>query len=282
MSGSSFWVRTATVVVALPLFFLLIFILPHYNHLVLNITMVLIAAVGAKEAQTLLAKRGIPAFSFLFPLAGLIPAITYLEVLGVVSSRWSLAVPTALVVLVLLRCLWVRGPQDLAPLLQRIATSLLVLIYPAALLSFIVRLSALENASLVLFFFFSIIFVNDTMAYLVGMFIGRSTKLNYPISPNKSALGFAAGVLAAVGIAVLFKVLFPRLLPVRYLVAALFGAAVGVFTIAGDLVESALKRSAQVKDSGGVIPGRGGILDSIDSWLLSAPLFYFVFLLISR
>jgi len=270
------------VVVALPLFFLLIFILPHYNHLVLNITMVLIAAVGAKEAQTLLAKRGIPAFSFLFPLAGLIPAITYLEVLGVVSSRWSLAVPTALVVLVLLRCLWVRGPQDLAPLLQRIAASLLVLIYPAALLSFIVRLSALENASLVLFFFFSIIFVNDTMAYLVGMFIGRSTKLNYPISPNKSALGFAAGVLAAVGIAVLFKVLFPRLLPVRYLVAALFGAAVGVFTIAGDLVESALKRSAEVKDSGGVIPGRGGILDSIDSWLLSAPLFYFVFLLISR
>ena len=269
-------------VVALPLFFLLIFILPHYNHLVLNITMVLIAAVGAKEAQTLLAKRGIPAFSFLFPLAGLIPAITYLEVLGVVSSRWSLAVPTALVVLVLLRCLWVRGPQDLPPLLQRIATSLLVLIYPALLLSFIVRLSALENASLVLFFFFSIIFVNDTMAYLVGMFIGRSTKLNYPISPNKSALGFVAGVLAAVGIAVLFKVLFPRLLPVRYLVAALFGAAVGVFTIAGDLVESALKRSAQVKDSGGVIPGRGGILDSIDSWLLSAPLFYFVFLLISR
>ena len=275
-------VRTATVVVALPLFFLLIFILPHYNHLVLNIAVVLGAAVGAKEVETLLAKRRLPTFAFLFPLAGLIPATTYLEVIGVVSPRWSLAVPTALVVLVLLRSLWVRSSQDLAPLLQRISTSLLVLIYPALLLSFIVRLSALENASLVLFFFFSIIFVNDIMAYLVGMFIGRSTKLNYPVSPNKSALGFAAGVLTVVGVAVLFRALFPWLLPLSYPITALFGAAVGVFTIAGDLVESALKRSAEVKDSGQIIPGRGGILDSIDSWLLTAPVFYFVFLLISR
>jgi phosphatidate cytidylyltransferase len=47
-------------------------------------------------------------------------------------------------------------------------------------------------------------------------------------------------------------------------------------------VESAIKRSADVKDSGGIIPGRGGILDSIDSWLLTAPMFYFVFLWISR
>lgn len=282
MSGSSFLVRTATVVVALPLFFLLIFILPHYNHLVLNIGAVLISGVGAREVEKLLVKRGIPTFAFLFPLAALIPAITYLEVIGVVSPRWSLAVPTGLVVLVLLRSLWVRGPQDLAPLLQRISTSLLVLIYPALFLSFIVRLSALENASLVLFFFFSINFANDIMAYLVGMFVGRGTKLNYPISPNKSALGFAAGVLSSVGIAVLFKALFPQLLPFRDPITALFGAAMGVFTIAGDLVESALKRSAEVKDSGEIIPGRGGILDSIDSWLFTAPMFYFVFLLISR
>jgi len=282
MNGSSFLVRTATVVVALPLFFLLIFILPHYNHLVLNIAVVLGAAVGAKEVEALLAKRGLQTFPFLFPLAGLIPAVTYLEVIEVVSPRWSLAVPTALVVLVLLRSLWVRGSQDLAPLLQRISTSLLVLIYPALLLSFIVRLSALENAGLVLFFFFSINCANDVMAYLVGMFVGRGTKLSYPISPNKSALGFAAGVLTAVGVAVLFKALFPRLLPLRYPITALFGAAVGVLTIAGDLVESALKRSAEVKDSGQIIPGRGGILDSIDSWLFSAPAFYFVFLLISR
>ncbi len=57
-------VRTATVVVALPLFFLLIFILPHYNHLVLNIAVVLGAAVGAKEVETLLAKRRLPTFAF--------------------------------------------------------------------------------------------------------------------------------------------------------------------------------------------------------------------------
>jgi phosphatidate cytidylyltransferase len=271
----SFLVRTATVVVALPVFFILIFILPYYNHLALNLCAVLITVAGARELQVLLFKRGIPAFPYIYFLAALIPAAAYLEVLGPVSAAWSLAVPAALVILVLLRSLRVRDQKDLGFLLQRISSSLLVIIYPALLLSFIVRLTAFRNARWVLFFFFSLNFANDIAAYLAGMFLGRGTRLNYAVSPNKSAVGFAAAVLASIGVALLYRAVLPDLLPISY------GAA-AFFTIAGDLVESALKRSADVKDSGGIIPGRGGILDSIDSWLLTAPMFYFVFLWISR
>ncbi|UCF96222.1 MAG: phosphatidate cytidylyltransferase [Spirochaetaceae bacterium] len=274
--------RTATVVVALPVFFILIFLLPHYHHLALNVGAVLVAAVGARELQRLLAKRGMPAYPLVFLLAALIPALAYLEVLGLVSAVWSLGVPTALIMLVLLRSLWVRESKELGDLLQRISTSLLVLIYPALLLSFIVRLSVFENPRWVLLLFFSMNFANDIVAYLAGMFLGRSTRLGLLLSPNKSAVGFGGGVMAAVGIALLFKSLIPELLPISHGATVGFGAAVGIFTIAGDLVESAFKRSADVKDSGEIIPGRGGILDSIDSWLLTAPLFYFVFLWISR
>ncbi len=60
------------------------------------------------------------------------------------------------------------------------------------------------------------------------------------------------------------------------------GVVVGLTVMLGDLLESGLKRSAGVKDSGIVIPGRGGILDSVDSMVLSAPLFYYAFVLAGR
>lgn len=276
MTGGSFWLRAATVIIALPLFFVLIFVLPHYNHLALSIGAVLAAALGSREVDILLKRKGIPRFPFVYLFAAVIPALTWLEVMGILTLQWNLAALTGFVVLILLRTLWVRSPQDLSELLQQVSSSLLVLLYPAVFLSFLVRLTGLKNPTLVLLFFFSIIFANDIAAYLFGMLLGRSTRLGYAVSPNKSAIGFAAGVLAAVGLALAFRALFPVLLPVSYPAAGLFGAALGVLTIAGDLVESALKRAAEVKDSGELIPGRGGILDSVDSWLLTAPFYYFI------
>ena len=119
-------------------------------------------------------------------------------------------------------------------------------------------------------------FANDIAAYLAGMFLGRGTRLGYPVSPNKSAAGFIAGFVASIAVALLFRVFVPDLLPISFALAVLIGAGAGILTITGDLVESALKRSVQVKDSSGVLPGRGGLMDSMDSWLISAPLYYFL------
>ena len=93
------------------------------------------------------------------------------------------------------------------------------------------------------------------------------------VSPNKSLAGFAGGLLGSLLAALISYYLFPRA-GIGSLAALLFtGLCVGVTVILGDLVESALKRSAGVKDSSSFIPGRGGILDSFDSLLFSAPLF---------
>ena len=116
-------------------------------------------------------------------------------------------------------------------------------------------------------------------AYFAGSLWGASTRLNLEVSPKKSIVGFAAGLLGSLIVVGLFALLvpdFPRFgIPGRIVL----GVCTAVTVILGDLLESGMKRSAGVKDSGGVIPGRGGMLDSIDSMLFTAPFFYYFLLL---
>lgn len=119
-----------------------------------------------------------------------------------------------------------------------------------------------------------IVWANDVFAYLVGCSIGRH-RMCERISPKKSWEGFFGGVLGAIAVGV----------GVGWLLGAnlwLWGgvAAVAAVTgVAGDFVESMLKRSVDVKDSGAMLPGHGGWLDRFDALLISTP-FVFVYLLI--
>ena len=282
MSTGKFWVRTGLIICVLPFFYIIIFLLPQYNHLVLNIAAILTTIAGAFEVENLLRKKRLSSSRYIFPiLSGGLPLITYLEISGIIGRIWSYWLLVAVLSLALLRGVWVRKREEFSSLLQEITSAMFIIIYPALFFSFIMRLTSLKEPSLVLLFFFSLVFMNDIMAYLAGKFLGRKSRLALPISPQKTGVGFAAGFMSSIAVALLFKFRFPYLLPINYILTGVFGAGVGLFTILGDLVESALKRSAQVKDSSGIIPGRGGILDSVDSWLLSAPLVYFVLKLIS-
>lgn len=119
--------------------------------------------------------------------------------------------------------------------------------------------------------FLIILWTNDTGAYLTGRAFGR-TKLFERISPNKTWEGFIGGVLLAVLISLLFPLFWEAgLSRVQWGVIALL---VGVFGTLGDLVESMLKRSLGIKDSGNILPGHGGILDRFDGLLIAAPLVY--------
>ncbi|MEG0807286.1 MAG: phosphatidate cytidylyltransferase [Alistipes sp.] len=118
-----------------------------------------------------------------------------------------------------------------------------------------------------------IIWANDVFAYLVGMTLGRH-RLFERLSPKKSWEGFFGGLVGAVamGMAVAY------VLEANLWIWAGLALIASVSGVLGDLVESMFKRSAQVKDSGSLIPGHGGVLDRFDAMLLSAP-FVFVYML---
>ena len=119
-----------------------------------------------------------------------------------------------------------------------------------------------------------IVWANDVGAYLVGRVFGRH-RLFERISPKKSWEGFFGGVVSAVAVGALMG-LWQDASPVLWAGAGLVISVSGVY---GDLVESMLKRSVNLKDSGHIIPGHGGLLDRFDALLLAVP-FAFVYLVI--
>ncbi|MFN8178719.1 MAG: phosphatidate cytidylyltransferase [bacterium] len=118
----------------------------------------------------------------------------------------------------------------------------------------------------------------DTGAYFTGLAIGRH-RLAPKVSPKKSVEGAAGGFLACVGAAFLGRAWFVRdAAGAAYLTSGqtlALGILVGVAAQLGDLVESLLKRDAQIKDTSAMIPGHGGVLDRFDSLLFSAPVAYY-------
>lgn len=119
---------------------------------------------------------------------------------------------------------------------------------------------------------FILIWTNDTFAYLVGKSIGKN-KLFERISPKKTIEGFVGGILFAIIASVVIAKYYIEMPIFIWVITAL---VVSVFGTLGDLVESKFKRIANVKDSGNIMPGHGGILDRLDSIIFVSP-FLFLF-----
>jgi len=119
--------------------------------------------------------------------------------------------------------------------------------------------------------------VGDSVAYFVGINLGRH-KLAPGISPNKSVEGAVGGGIGTVAVGWLWG----PLVGVAPWLGALITAGAYVFSVLGDLTESALKRYAGVKDSGRILPGHGGVLDRFDSSLFVLPYIYYIALLVLR
>ena len=126
-------------------------------------------------------------------------------------------------------------------------------------------------------------FATDSGAYFVGRLTGRH-KMAPQLSPGKTWEGAAGGLAAAITAALLLSLLPPQYLNLglAWWQPALIGMAVGIAAQGGDLLESALKRFAGVKDAGALFPGHGGMLDRLDSLLLTLPLVYYLTLLAFR
>lgn len=125
---------------------------------------------------------------------------------------------------------------------------------------------------------FFAVWSSDSFAYIFGKIL-RGPKLMPKVSPNKTIAGLIGAMFGPVVILLIGKGLLDFFEVAEPIMSYMFiiglGCVIGVISQAGDLMISAFKRAADVKDSGNIIPGHGGLLDRIDALLLAAPAFYF-------
>lgn len=121
------------------------------------------------------------------------------------------------------------------------------------------------------FFLLLVVWLGDAGAYYVGKRLGKH-KLSPRISPKKTIEGLAGGVTMSVIVAVTIQLTFFHEMPLLH--AVIMGIVLSLAGVVGDLAESMWKRSADVKDSGTLLPGHGGFLDRFDSILFTAPILY--------
>ena len=276
MQLSSLWKRVLLFFIAVPIILSIIIFLPYLNHLVFNILVASVTVLSLFETARFFEKRNKPAGPLLLTIIGFsFPAVNFMVVIDVLPPFAPLIVFLFFSILIFGKEVFRLTENTIHTVLERISGGIFLLVYPTIFLSYTVLMTGLPDASFYIVFFYVMVSMNDVAAYIFGKLFGRWSRKPLPVSPQKSLIGFYAGFLTSIGIALAGWFLFQDLIPCSLLQVTVLGAAIGVTTILGDLIESALKRSARVKDSGSAIPGRGGLLDSIDSVLFSAPVFFY-------
>lgn len=153
---------------------------------------------------------------------------------------------------------------------SNIAFTLLGIVYIAIPFSLVNMVSFVGNTYhwQIIIGYFLLLWTSDTMAYFSGKYFGKN-KLFERISPKKTWEGTIGAMICTIGMALLVSNYFTMLSPTNWIVMAVITVAFGGMA---DLVESLLKRSFDIKDSGTMLPGHGGFLDRFDGLLLSIPL----------
>jgi phosphatidate cytidylyltransferase len=264
-----------------PALLLIIVFLPQYNHLCLNMVIFIFTVLGAVEFRNILVKKNqVISTSEAIILGAVSPAVW----VAVVSFGAARAIVPCVFILGALWLLVSRvflSQEKLDSYTGRITAGFALMIYPGLFLAWIIRMALFHEAGKVILVYFLLVYLNDAFAWVAGNLFGKNNRGFVPVSPNKSIAGFIGGLAASTFIGIAAAALLPgsftsTLIPSTH-AGALLGLGAGAAAILGDLGESAIKRSAGVKDSGTLILGRGGVLDSIDSLALAAPVYYLIY-----
>lgn len=252
----------------------MLILLNQMNHLAIHIVVTAVSVVAACEFYHILAhnfklqnKLFVIILAGIINLAMLLRAVFEFDV-SYVDFVFVLAILISLAVEVILNKTFENSNSH-------IITSISIIMYAGYLLTFLTRMTFLKNSRPVLIMFLTMVFFCDSLAWFFGVLFGKNNKGFIKASPNKSIAGFCGGIFGSILSGILSWVLWKDIFTGSVAKLILLGALISITSILGDLVESVLKRSADCKDSGSIIPGRGGILDSIDSIVFSAPVFYF-------
>ena len=200
--------------------------------------------------------------------------------IGLSVATWfdgveGLAVATAVALPILLINLLRSGPEGFV----RSATAMtLALVYLPFLAGFIILLGHNENGLERVMTFVILVGCNDTFGYFVGVLIGK-----HPMAPNISPKKSWEGLAGSIVFTMLGGgIMFHYVLDIHWHIGAIVGLLIVFTATSGDLIESAMKRDLHLKDMGSLLPGHGGVLDRLDSVLLSAPALWLALELVGR
>jgi len=155
-----------------------------------------------------------------------------------------------------------------------VSATLFGIVYIVFMFSFVILTRSMSNGYLYIWLIFIGAWATDTFAFFTGVTVGK-TKIVPKISPKKSLEGCIGGVVGCVAAMTVFGWAFRETLNVPLYNFAIIGAICGVISQIGDWAASSVKRAANIKDYGNIMPGHGGILDRVDSILFVAPSVYF-------
>jgi phosphatidate cytidylyltransferase len=273
--------RVLTALILIPVVLALVF-LPAPWHWLFVLAVAAVASLAAWEFVSLAEAAGANP-----PRIAVLVAIVALFIGCSLWPDQTVAVLGILVLALLLYCSFLRPVQQV---LGDSSTAILGLLYIGFTLLAFPALHEAANGSSLVTFLLCTVWAGDSVALYVGKAWGRH-KLAPTLSPGKSwegAAGSMAGSLAAAGALLgislalenwnIYKLTYPE----DWWYWLGLAALINVSAQAGDLVESALKRSAGVKDSGSILPGHGGVLDRIDALLVAAPVLWYAHLLHTR
>jgi phosphatidate cytidylyltransferase len=233
----------------------------------------LLTAGGLYEFFYLIKKKDIPIYSYTGIFIGVLIPLTIFFQFELTKNWELLLIVCAFLMILLLQF----NREDNTNATLGLSTTLFGVLYVSWFFSFLVKIRLLlpndwEGAKLVAFIVI-VTKMSDIGAMFFGTLFGKHPLLP-KVSPNKSVEGTLGGLVVSSLAAVILKSFLPPLPQFTFWYVALMGAFFGSLGQLGDLSESLIKRDCKVKDSGSLLPGVGGVLDSIDSLLFSAPAFY--------
>jgi phosphatidate cytidylyltransferase len=200
--------------------------------------------------------------------------------LGLTYATWNggvagLAIATAIAIPLLLIQLLTKGPEGFV---QSATATTFSLLYLPFLAGFLILLARPNNGLERVMTFVVLVGCNDTFGYVVGVLLGK-----HPLVPTISPKKSWEGLIGSLVFTVLGGSLsFAYILSMDWWIGAVVGLMIVFTATCGDLIESAMKRDLQLKDMGSLLPGHGGILDRLDSVLISAPALWLALELVKR
>ena len=280
--------RSIIVVIGVPLvLFLLTF--GVLNHLPFFLLILAVVLVSSLEYQNMLKQRWITDYKLLFLItAGILCLGFWIQTFAPASGLKDVLLVAGLIAFIVPQFFKNSFLESLAYM----GHYLFGLVFITYGMSHLVLVINMANGLYYIFLMLAAVWLSDSAAYVAGILVLGEKRHRIPlkVSPNKSWEGYAAGLVGAVAGVFLANLIFGHTASVNlgystiefsgkifgWWQSVLVGLFISIFAGAGDLAESVLKRSVNIKDSGTLLPGHGGIMDRVDSFFLLAPAFYYL------